>query len=518
MLVVPERRRVILNLRDPTRVTSVIPTAREMPYQGKLLTVVPHRLPEYKILKNLGIDVPSPLDTYYDWPIRSGWSPMAHQKETTKLLAHHSRAYCLNDLGTAKTLSSLWAFDYLRQEGVAKKLLVIAPLATLERTWADEIFWNLSHLRFVTLHGSKGQRRKLLAQNVDVYIINHDGVKVILDDLVAKGFDAVIIDELSQAARNASTNRWKCYKALTKNVPIVWGMTGTPVPNAPTDAWAQCRLITPSTVPPYYGHFRDKVMRQVTEFKWVPREGALDTVYEAMQPAIRFRRDEVIDLPPVMYETHHADLTKEQARMFKEMMATLYTEAKGKAITAVNEGVKAMKLVQIVCGSTRGEDDIVEAPPKHRLLVLRDIIESAASKVIVFVPFRAPLDLITEVLRKGYTVEQIHGGVPKGERDRIFSDFQKRDDPRVLVAQPAAMSHGLTLTAASVIVWFAPVTSAETYEQANGRITRPGQKHSQFIIHLQGTDVEARMYARLKDKTTMQGVLLDMFAANRLTG
>ena len=151
------------------------------------------------------------------------------------------------------------------------------------------------------------------------------------------------------------------------------------------------------------------------------------------------------------------------------------------------------------------------APPKHRLLALRDIIEEAPGKVIVFVPFRSALNTVADILEKGYTVGRIHGGVSKNERDEVFQAFQHGTDPRVLVAQPAAMSHGLTLTAANTIVWFAPITSADTYEQANARITRPGQKLHQLIVHLQGTTLEAAMYQRLKDKTTMQGVLLDLF-------
>ena len=105
----------------------------------------------------------------------------------------------------------------------------------------------------------------------------------------------------------------------------------------------------------------------------------------------------------------------------------------------------------------------------------------------------------------------IYGEVGKSERDRILAAFQKSTHPQVLVAQPGTMSHGLTLTAASVIVWFAPITSAEIYEQANARITRPGQRHSQLIIRIQGSPLEARMYNRLHHKLSMQGTLLAMF-------
>ena len=516
MLIRPDKRKIVLNLRNPTRVTNVVPTAKVMQYKGRDFVVIPHNLTETRLLRNLGFDVPSPMLHYYPWPARPGWTPFEHQRETATFLSLHTRAYCLDDMGTGKTLSSLWAFDYLRSGGFVKTMLIIAPLSTCDRTWGDQIFMDFPHLRFAVLHGTKAQRQKLLKQGADVFIINHDGVKVILDDLLATDIDVVLIDELSQAARNASTERWKVYKKLVKEKPYVWGMTGTPIPNAPTDAWAQCRLITPNSVPDYFGHFRDRTMRQVTNFKWVPREDALDKVHAAMQPAIRHKRDDCIDLPPVMYETRQAELTKEQARMFKEMSDKLYTEAKEGSVTAVNEAVKASKLIQIVCGAAYGDDDdTIVAPPKHRLLALRDIIEESASKVIVFVPFRTALETVADILSKGYTVGRIHGGVSKNERDAVFQAFQHEPDPHVLVAQPAAMSHGLTLTAASTIVWFAPITSADTYEQANARITRPGQKLSQLIVHLQGTTLEASMYQRLKDKTTMQGVLLDLFKQER---
>ncbi|MEA3639940.1 MAG: DEAD/DEAH box helicase [Lamprobacter sp.] len=510
--MIVRKGKVVLHLRHPEKVTNIIPTSGTIEYQGKTLTVVPHRTPECRLLRNLGFEPPDPIDYYYDWPIQGGWQPWEHQKETARFLTRHARAYCLNDLGTAKTLSSLWAADFLRQEGAVGKMLIVAPLSTVERTWADEVFFNLPHLKAVVLHGTKQKRLDLLNSQADIYIINHDGVKVILDALTANRFGLIIIDELAQAARNAGTERWKAYRRLVEGVPYVWGMTGTPTPNEPTDAWAQCRLITPETVPQYFSRFRDRTMQQATQYKWVARPEASQIVHEAMQPAIRYARDDCISLPPVMYESREAALTTAQERMYKEMLVKLQTEWKGQEVTAVNEGVKAMKLVQIASGAVRGEEEsIILCPPKHRLIALREIIEEASSKVIVFSPFRAALDQIVDIFSRGYSVGVIHGGVSKTQRDEVFSGFQKRDTYQLLVAQPAAMSHGLTLTAASVIVWFAPVTSAEVYEQANARITRPGQKHSQLIVHLQGTTLERTMYSRLKAKTNMQGVLLDMF-------
>jgi SNF2 family DNA or RNA helicase len=272
-------------------------------------------------------------------------------------------------------------------------------------------------------------------------------------------------------------------------------------------------------VPPYFNRFKDQVMRQVSQFVWVPRDNALETVQEVMQPAIRFHRDECIDLPPCMYETREAVLTAEQKSAYKDMLSRLHAEIDHGQVTAVNEAVKAQKLIQIACGVVydgTGEHLALDARPRMDVVV--EVVEQSSSKVIVFVPFVGVIEPLCQHINKhGFTTEVIHGGVSKAERDRIFSAFQKGKEPKVLVAQPAAMSHGLTLTAASTIVWYAPIPSNDIFEQANARITRPGQKHSQLIVMIEGTPIERKYYQRLKDKQKVQGVLLDLIKADRVT-
>lgn len=511
MKIVESKKALLLNLRNPSQVKAVVPKHKEIPYKGRQVLAVPHSLDVVKVLRNIGVNAPSPIKHYYEW---SGqYKPFEAQQETAAFLTLNNRAFVLNDLGTGKTLASLWAYDYLRSVGQAQKMLVVSPLSTLERVWADEVFRHFPHLTYAVLHGAKKRRLDLLKTDVDLYIINHDGVKVIQDDLAARSdIDTILVDEISQCARNAGTNRWKALKKITRDKKRLWGLTGTPIPNEPTDAWAQCRLVVPENVPPYFTRFRDSVMRQCGPYKWLPRDNALDIVHEAMKPSIRYDRDDCVDLPPVMYETREVQLSKDQQKMYNDMLSKLTAEFEGEQIQAVNEAVKLMKLVQIACGTAYSLDkEIVVIEPTERLQELRDIIAASNSKTIVFVPFTATAELIAKNLEdNGITTGLIYGAIPKNQRDQVFTDFQKSKDPRVLVAQPAAMSHGLTLTAASTIVWFAPVTSAEIYEQANARITRPGQKHSQLIVNIQGTAAEARIYKRLKEKVTTQGILLDI--------
>lgn len=422
---------------------------------------------------------------------------------------------------SGKTLSTLWAFDYLRKQGVLQRMLVLAPLSTLERAWGDEIFRNFPDMTFAVLHGTREKRHKLLAEDFDVYVINHDGIKSAdTVKLLAKreGLDLIVVDELA-SFRNANTDRWKALNLLIngsarQGIPgfrWAWGLTGTPTPNEPTDAWAQVRLINPTRVPQYRGHFRDQVMRQLTPFKWAPRDEAMQIVQHAMQPAIRFAREDCIDLPPTTYVTRHAELTKEQKGAFDQMLRQFRTEYLGGEITAVNEAVKVNKLLQICCGVAYGADNQeIPIPAGPRVNLVREIIEEAEAKVIVFVPLTAALLHLARELERDYSVAVVHGATSKAQRDEIFTQFQQAPNPRVLLANPGTLSHGLTLTAANTIVWFAPIHSNEIYQQACARVTRPGQTLNTLIVNIEATPMERHIYQRLEGRERMQGVLLDL--------
>ena len=513
MKILADKKAVLLKLKSPERVTTVIPTAKLVRVGKQVLVAVPHRPDEVRVLRALGFEVPDPMSTYYKWPGR--FRPFDAQRDTANFLAMNSRAFCLNSMGLGKTMSALWAYDYLRKEKQVRRALVVCPLSTMERTWADELFKNFPHLDSAVLYGAADRRRKLLTEDVHLYIINTDGIKTIKDALARRSdIDLIIIDEVA-LFRNSGTDRWKLMNEIVnKQSPRrVWGLTGSPTPNEPTDAWAQCRLLTPTNpdLPKYFNAFRDQVMRQITQFKWVPRDTAVERIREVMQPAIRYSLDDVVDLPPQIFMHREVEMTREQRVAYRDMLAKLAVAYEGGQILAVNEAVKINKLVQIACGVAYGEDHrAIEFPAKPRMDVVREIIEESEGKVIVFVPFTSVLTHVAEDLARDWPTAVIHGGTKKADRDQIFGNFQNTNEPRVLVANPGTMSHGLTLTKATTIVWYAPVHSNEIYQQACARVRRPGQTRTTVIVNIAGSDVERRIYARLERKESLQGALLDL--------
>ncbi len=510
MIVIEKAKAIALNLNNPNRVLETIPDARELMFNNQQLVVTPHTIPASRSLRQLGFKVPSPILHYYDWC--GGFTPYEHQKMTSAFLTMHNKALVLNEIGTGKTQSALWACDYLMSIGCIKKVLIISPLSTLERVWGDSIFMGFPHRQAVTLHGASSRRLKLLKTNADFFIINHDGFSIISEEI--KGmFDLIIIDEAA-VLRNPSTNRFRIVRKYLSKYPNtkLWMMTGTPTPNDPTDAWALAKLVESPYVNKTYTGFRESVMMKIGQWKWLPRPESINIVKHVLYPAVRYSRDECLDLPDTVFQTRKVALTKEQKDHHDKMLKHYVTElAQEGTITAVNEAVKLQKLVQISCGVVYGDDSQhIELDCSPRVNLVKEVIEEVGGKVIVFVPLTGTLKMLERILSKQWTVGVVNGEVSASKRNTIFHNFQHTKDPHVLVAHPATMAHGLTLTSASTIIWYGPVTSNEQYVQANGRIERIGKKHVSNIVHIEATDLEHKMFERLKNKQKLQGLLLDL--------
>lgn len=515
MLVHKEKRALLFKLRDPAKIITVIPTAKLVRNGADHLVAVPHRPDEVRVLRQLGFEAPDPIRTLYNWPGR--YTPFEAQIESASFATMHDRCFILNSMGLGKTITVLWAYDFLRQCKSVDRVLVACPLSVMERTWADEVFRSFPHLDVSVVYGNAARRKAMLAQNAHIYIINVDGLKTIEEDLASRpDINLVIADEIA-LYRNSGTDRWKTLNRICNKQEIVrkvWGLTGAPTPNLPTDAWAQARVVNPTNpdVPKYFNKFRDLTMRQISHFKWAPRDDALDSVKSCLQPAIRYALDDVVDLPEQTFVLRDVEMTAEQKHAYKQMLQKLATEYAGGQIIAVNEAVKINKLLQIACGVAYGRDgEEITIPAKPRMEVLREVIEESEGKVIVFVPFTGVLNAVVEQMRSwGLEVGLVSGDTPKAERDEIFRDFQNNPTGiRAIGANPGTMSHGLTLTAATTIAWFAPIHSNDIYRQANARVRRPGQTRTTVIVNVAASDVERKMYDRLYKKETVQGVLLD---------
>jgi SNF2 family DNA or RNA helicase len=448
----------------------------------------------------------------YEWPRPHGFQPFDHQKLTAEFLVSNRKAFCFNEQGTGKTASVIWATDYLMNVGAIKRVLVVCPLSIMKPAWQNDLFKFALHRTVAIAHGSRAKRKEIVNGSAEFVVINFDGLGIVKDEVINGGFDLIVVDEAS-AYKNAQTDRWKVLRDINRKVKGLWMLTGTPAAQSPADAYGLAKLVNPTGVPPFFGQFRDSVMNKMTMYKWVPKPTATHVVHKALQPAIRFEKDQCLDLPPVTFVERDAPLTPQQLKFYSKLKSQLMIEAGGEEISAVNAAVAINKLLQISCGSIYTDTgEVVDFDVSNRLNVVQEVIEESSHKVLVFVPFTHTINLLrTHLEKNGITCDVINGEVSLNKRSDAVHRFQNQTDPKVLIIQPQAASHGLTLTAANTVIWYAPVSSVETYLQANARIDRPGQKNNMTVVHIKGSAVEQRLYSMLQNNINNHSKIIDLY-------
>ena len=504
---------IVITTRRPNLVTECIHKSEIIETNGDLHKVaVRWGLEEAQVLSKLGIkNVPSPIQRDYKWP--GLYKPMDHQKETANFLTLNQRAFCFNEQGTGKTASAIWAADYLIEQKKVYKVLIICPLSIMQSAWQADLFKFAMHRKVGIAYGGKEKRKAVIDSDAEFVIINYDGVEIVADEIDKNDFDLIVIDE-ANAYKNVTTRRWKTMAQLANANRWLWMLTGTPASQSPEDAYGLAKLIAPSKAPKFFGSWRDKVMARVSQFRWVARPNADELVHELLQPAIRFTKEECLDLPEMTYETREIPLTKQQDKYYKQMKKQALMHAAGEEISGVNAAAVLNKLLQISAGAVYSDTgEVVEFDCSNRLSVLDEVLSEASSKkILVFVPFRHAINVVSDFLSdKGYSNEVISGDVTASKRTDIFRRFQSEPSPRALIIQPQAASHGVTLTAASTIIWFGPTTSLETYLQANSRAHRQGQRNAVTVVHLQGSPAEKRIYSLLQSKLDVHEKIISLY-------
>jgi superfamily II DNA or RNA helicase len=438
------------------------------------------------------------------------------QKWTAALFIENTRGYCINELGTGKTRSILFAFDALKKAGLVQRMIVLCPLTAMRRTWYREILLYFPWLKAVILHGSnKIARAKKLLEKVDIYIINHDGLEVLEESLMERDdIDCVCVDEIG-GYRNGRAEKTKLLRRYVAPKDYVWGLTGSPIPRAVTDVWGPCSCLTPHTVPKFFTIFRDQLMLKKGPFGWTPKPGAEERAVACMQPSVRFKLSDVTELPERVIKYYQADLTPKQAYIYEAMRKQSIALVGEHKIDALNAGAVLSKLMQIALGYVYTRDGkTIHMDNTPRLQLILDLIDSTQRKVLLFAPFKSAVHAFSAFL----TSNKVHHAVVTGDttlkkRDEIFGEFQDTPKYKVITAHPGCMSHSLTLTKANTTVWAGPVTSLETFQQANGRTYRVGQDERTLVAMVGGTAMEEKMYKLLAANEKLQNRFLEIVEA-----
>lgn len=479
---------------------------------------VPHTVSASRRLIASGIDVISPIATDYAFKyINKGVShtPMDHQIATADFAVLEGSCFILNDPGTGKTTALLWAWHYLRQRGLAKRLMIFAPISVMYDAWVQDIMRTMPQVSVAFCRGSAQARAAAIHSTADIVITNHHAIKHTIELFNDKQVSHVIIDEAS-AFSNPHTDLFKHMRKYVAG-KTCWVVTATPVTQGPERAWALCQFVDPSTVPDRYTKWRDEVCVKHGQFGYRPRAGSAAKAHAAMQPAIRFRKDECMQLPPVSYLDRHIPMSPDQIKFITKMRNDWLYEDAGVTVTAVNAGVRVLKMLQACMGSVYQDDGTSLALPGNaRMQEIVDICLETEGKLVVFVPSIPAMKRLAAYLEKHLykgVCEMVWGDVGINKRRDIINRFQDANETNfnILLAHPETMAHGVTLTAANAVVWYAPYPKPEYYIQGNERTNRPGQVRNQTIYHLSGGPVEDHVYATIAGKVGAQVDILKLY-------
>lgn len=520
MLYSAQHHACVYDLQNPERILAVLPQARRVDQHRVAVPVTLHTM---QVLRHLNFPVVNPMERDYDWP--GQFRPMGHQRQAAMFHVLHPRCFNLSEMRTGKTMSVLWAADYLMRQGAIKRAVILAPLSTLHVVWEQEIFRHfLGRRTSVVVHGTRGERMDALREPHDFYIINHDGIKVgapntarvqlgpVARELLEReDLDYFALDEAS-AFKDPSSIRFRILQAIVKNKPYFQQLTGTPTPNAPTDAYGLWRLAGhPIWTGESGGSFKARTMLQVSNFKWIPKTEAPSIVHSVLQPAFRVARKDCMDLPPCSIIQREVQLSPTQAKAMTELKRDLTVQLEsGGAIPVANQAALRMKLIQISCGAVYGENrSIHRTDASPRLAVLQEVLDEAGGNALLFAPLTSVVYMLQDWCNdNGYHAERVTGATSSTERTRIFRDLGV--GTRVIVADPGTVKFGVDLSAANLIVWFGPTDKPEDYRQANERISGLNQKQDMTIVQLVSTPTEREIYRRLDEKESLQGAILQL--------
>lgn len=422
------------------------------------------------------------------------------------------------DMGLGKTVITLSAIEELMYNRFEiSRVLVIAPLRVAEDTWSSESRkWDhLRRLKISKVLGSPTERRKALAAEADIYIINRENVVWLVNELSGIGnewrFDMVVIDELS-SFKSAKSQRFKALKKYITRSHRVVGLTGTPAPNGLMDLWSQIYLLDGGarlgkTITGYRErYFTPNQRNQTTIFNYKPKPEAGKAIYEKISDiCISMSAEDWLDMPERIDNIVSIKLSPKELAAYDKFERDSYLEFKGGEVSAATAAVLTNKLLQYSNGALYLPDGSYVDTSRKKLDALGELLDTSAGKpILCFYSYRHDLDRIL----KEY---------PFARSLRSPNDIRDWNDGkiRLLLAHPAGAGHGLNLQAGGhIIVWFGLPWSLELYTQANARLHRQGQKESVIIHHLvtEGT-MDKRVLESLHGKKDVQDELLKSLRA-----
>jgi SNF2 family DNA or RNA helicase len=377
------------------------------------------------------------------------------------------------------------AFKILKQKGLVSKALIIAPLRPVYKVWPDEVkkWADFADLTYSVLHG--GSKEAALAKDVDLYIINPEGLKWLFDPKKKRPqWDVLIVDE-STKFKDSTTQRFKALKAFLPSFTRRWILTGTPVPNGLMDLFGQIYVLDLGrSLGRFITHYRNQYFTPsgYGGYDWKIRPGAYEEIVEMISPLIlQLSAEEYLEMPELVYRQIEVTLPKTVKAIYdeleKEFIVSISTQTE---LVALNAAAAGTKLRQIANGAVYTKSPAWEGLHEEKLDALQSLLEELnGHSVLILYEFDHDRQRIINRLGDIPTLS----GVSANGLDRLIDGFNDGSIP-ILIGHPASMGHGLNLQGAChTIIWFGITWNLEYYDQAIARVYRQGQQSGHVYVY-----------------------------------
>lgn len=453
--------------------------------------------------------------------------PFLHQEAYLSRFWESPVAALFADMGTGKSFMVINNIAMLYDQGRINAALIVAPKGVY-RNWVDsEIPKHMpNHVEFRAAIWTPTPRKaekealdklfeisedlKMLIMNIEA-LSTEKGVKFASRYLLCH--EAFMAIDESTTIKTHTAARAKNAVKVGKQAKYRRIMTGSPVTKSPMDLYQQCEFLSPNclAIPSYYAfqaRYAVTVERTLPShtFKQVVGYRRLDELKEKIDRfAFRVTKDECLDLPDKLYTKREVELTDAQAQAYNQMKAMALAQIGGGLVSTVNALTQIMRLHQIVCGHVKMDDGQIVELPNKRIEELLAVVEESDGKMIIWANYRHDIEAIKLALAKEYGMNAVgtyYGDTDDDERRRVLEEFQKPDsEMRFFVGNPKTGGYGLTLTAASIVVYYSNSFDLEVRLQSEDRAHRIGQtKNVTYIDLICPRTVDEKIVQALKDK------------------
>lgn len=431
----------------------------------------------------------------------------------------------MGQIGTGKTIVSIAVAGALAKESKIRKLLIVCPLSICG-VWEEEFekFADFDY-KLVILKGNTAKKTELLQKmqvhSLQVAVVNYESVWRLEKEIAKWNPDFIIADE-SHRIKTPNTAASKAMHRLGTKAKYRLILTGTVITNKAIDVFSQYKFVDPSVFGNSFYAFRNKYFDMVGYGGYTPvlKESMKDELIEKLHSiAFRATKAQCLDLPPTTDIIRYIELEPKAMSIYRSLVKDSFAELGKSEVTVTNVLTKLLRLSQLT-GGFLGNDEgsVCQQVSKSKLEALEDIVDNAVQsgeKIVVIARFLAEIKAIKKLLEKKHILYSQVSGEVKDRGTQIHS-FQNDPTVSVFIGQIATAGLGITLTAASTMVFYSLDYSMSNFEQTKARIHRTGQqKNCTYIYLVAKNTVDEKVLNSLQNKADLAKALVNDYKNGR---